>query len=225
MLRIHQPRVFSLLAGTALALSSTSVGCASDLRPQNEENQEREHSEGNQHASNQERADDEEGDPRVVHQNEEAFTVTTIDARNDSDMVKLNMLTREVDSQEWHLGFRRFQIYLNSGDSGPGEVALTWVDDAVFEDLTVAPSGTYFVDRDDEVDEFGQNFGLAIQRDGGWYDYDQSTHTLSPRERVFFVYLEEEEFLKLEFLDYYDQAGTSGFLSFRWAFVAPQLAR
>lgn len=52
---------------------------------------------------------------------------------------------------------------------------------------------------------------------GAWYDYDFMTHVLTPKPVVYVVRTVEGNAFKLEVQGYYDEAGTSGIFTIRWA--------
>ena len=58
-----------------------------------------------------------------------------------------------------------------------------------------------------------------------WYDYDVTTHVLTPREVVYVVRGGNGRYYKLEMLDYYHSAGTAGYPAFRWAALDVPAAR
>ena len=47
-----------------------------------------------------------------------------------------------------------------------------------------------------------------------WYNYDYTTHELSPADMLYFVQTVEGDYFRLRFTSYYNGAGTSGFVSF-----------
>ena len=135
----------------------------------------------------------------------------TVDASSQSDYVYFNLTRGETvaltadeaaASQDWHLAFRRTNIKLNGGASGPGTVAGA---------LLVAQDDFYDVDGDADANIFlnatpdselehlsglltpasrlvsdsissalvGSGDMVGGQMDMGWYFYDLATHTLS----------------------------------------------
>jgi hypothetical protein len=116
-------------------------------------------------------------------------------------------------SELWHLGFQRSSVKLNGGASGIGDVSVAIADEA-FEAVVAAPDGEYLEDSGDQ--DMDGNPDYALQAGDGWYSYDPSSHLLTARETVF-VLKTTGNFYKLQFLSYYDAAGTPGVPSFRWA--------
>lgn len=148
---------------------------------------------------------------RVTHTEDGDVTTTQVDATQETAWVYLDLDTRaEVgEGDAWDLAFQRFAIQLD------GEVAI--VADADFGAMVAAPAGGWITDAPDGDDEDTEP-DLAF---GGWYAYDPATHTLTPNPLVYVVRTADEGYFKLEMLDYYDDAGSSGFPTFRWAAVAP----
>ncbi|HEY0194205.1 MAG TPA: hypothetical protein VGC42_23985, partial [Kofleriaceae bacterium] len=50
----------------------------------------------------------------------------------------------------------------------------------------------------------------------GWYDYDVGTHVLSAKPNIYVVKTDGGSTIKLEIKKYYDDAGTSGWLTLHW---------
>lgn len=128
---------------------------------------------------------------------------------------------RAVDSS-WDLAFQRFAVRLNSGVSGPGQAKVARVVGTSFDDLTVAPSSGWTSDAADGTDEDDKE-DLAVAMLGDWYAYDAASHKLTPADAVFAVRTTHGKYKKLQFLNYYDAAGTSGWLTVQWAdLMAPE---
>ena len=54
---------------------------------------------------------------------------------------------------------------------------------------------------------------------GEWYNYDFATHVLTPKDVVYFIQTTDGVF-KFRVVDYYNESGESGFLSFDSELVA-----
>lgn len=140
--------------------------------------------------------------------------VTVVDARDEAAWQRFDFESRgEVDesSAAWDLGFSRFNVETRV------EVAV--LADQEFAGLTRAPADGYVtdgpaVDPADMETMPGYAFDL-------WYAYDPATHVLAARDDVVYVVRSAEgNYFKVQMLDYYDDAGTSGYVSLRWAAVA-----
>lgn len=121
------------------------------------------------------------------------------------------------ESLPWDLRFQRYRIELNGGVSGDGGVEAAVLDDVRFEDVTprdvppdADPAWTTDMEDTDGDGELNTVFG-------DWYDYDPTTHILTPKSRVTLVRTVEGMTVKVEIVDYYDDSGTSGYPRFRWA--------
>jgi hypothetical protein len=115
----------------------------------------------------------------------------------------------------WDLRFQRFHISTNGGASGTGGVEVAPIVGSTFAAVTAAPASGFVSDGAD-----GNGDGMpdyALERGDGWYGYDDGTHLLTPRPIVWVVKTAGGAMLKLEILDYYDDAGTSGWFTLHWA--------
>jgi heme-binding HmuY-like protein len=121
-----------------------------------------------------------------------------------------------ASSDEWDLAFQRFHIISNGGVSGTGGAAIAIVSGQPFDAVTVAPSDGYVTDQPD-TDDDDTVVNSAFESGDGWYDYDPATNRLSPYPNVYVVQTPSGDHFKLEILDYYDTAGTSGHPTFAWA--------
>lgn len=119
-------------------------------------------------------------------------------------------------SADWDLAFQRFKIKSNGGDSGEGNVIVAKVE-TPFDELEKAPDSGY-VEDSDAISSKSENGdpNYAFLGPEPWYNYE-AMHQLSPEKVVYVVRSTEEKFFKVAVLDYYDDAGTAGFLRFQWA--------
>ena len=98
-----------------------------------------------------------------------------IDATNKMSQVYVDLDEgREMKPDEafstngWDLSFKRFDIFVNSGPSGPsGNVEIAVVKGADFEAFRQAPASGFTLDTGDRV------FNTT---EGGWYFYDLGVH-------------------------------------------------
>lgn len=139
----------------------------------------------------------------------ELWHALDLDAREDADA--------RVDAT-WDVSFQRFHIRTRGGVNGSGGVRVAMID-TPFDEVARAPSGGW---REDEADgpDPRSDAGGAFMKDGGWYSYDLATHTLGARPVTFVVETDEDRYFKLQFLGYYDEAGSPGMVRFRWKEVA-----
>lgn len=116
-----------------------------------------------------------------------------------------------AQSAEWHIAFKRSEIRLNGGISGPGQGGAfpAYQTDQTFADIAEAVQFRYFADK----------ASSAFSSDTGeWYSYDSTTHILSTRNHVYVIDT-GAGFYKMQILNYYREvagAPVSGFITFRW---------
>lgn len=167
-----------------------------------------------------------DGGPQVQHEDEgNGVTRTVVDATSEEQWIHLDLESRlqleladPRESDAWDLGFRRFAIAIDGGISGPGGMEAVALDGVAFDDVTEAPADGWVTDAADGDDE-DEDPDLAF---AGWYAYDFMTHVLTPQPLVYVVRTVEGNAFKLEILDYYDEAGTGGTLTIRWAPLAAE---
>ncbi|MEC8025627.1 MAG: HmuY family protein, partial [Myxococcota bacterium] len=149
-------------------------------------------------------------------QNEDGSYSVTVDATSKTEWTyysfKLPGVVAEGD--DWDLAFQRSFIKANGGASGDGPVIVTHIDEN-FAEVTKAPDEGY---RYASTDEDGEPV-YAFDADGNWYDYDISTHILTPKNRTYVVRT-ATGFYKMAVLDYYGgDAPTSAVYEFQWGSV------
>lgn len=166
----------------------------------------------------------------VVNQEQGDGITTTVVAANDQDAwIYLDLESGSAvvpnapddapaDLLEWDLGFQRQRIKINGGISGQGNAAVALVSDTGFDALTRAPAAAYIADEPDQDDNGEPEYAMS-SGDNAWYDYDVTTHVLTPKDVVYVIRSVEGNHYKLAMQSYYDDAGTSGFPSFLWAAV------
>ncbi len=140
-----------------------------------------------------------------------------IDATNKMSQVYVDLDEgREMKPSEafetngWDLSLRRFDIFVNSGASGPaGSVEIAVLKDVDYGSLTQAPASGFTADTGERV------FNTTK---GGWYFYDLGVHRLVTRtELVYVLHTSTGAYVKLRMLSYYDQNGTPASISLEYA--------
>jgi hypothetical protein len=159
----------------------------------------------------------------VTETNADGVFTTRVDASAANEWVYFSFSTQAeatppdpANSPDWDLGFQRFNIITNGGASGTAGAAVAILDGQDFEAVTTAPADGYLEDQPDS-DDADMIVDSAFAEGDGWYDYDQSDNTLSPKAIVYVVRLGNGAHYKLHLLDYYDDTGTSAHPSFTWA--------
>jgi hypothetical protein len=158
-----------------------------------------------------------------VNQGREGGGVSTVvDAVSEEEWRYFDLDTGTADEAEdvWDLAFSRFRVRINGGISGPRAVQIATLTGEAFEDLSRAPDTNWSPERADsegdqgDADSDPDNVFNGAEED--WYLYDVMTHTLSPKDITYVVASTEERFYKLRIVDYYDSAGTGGFMRLDW---------
>ncbi|MDX1957545.1 MAG: HmuY family protein [Leptospiraceae bacterium] len=157
---------------------------------------------------------------------------TLVNAKNENLVVKFDFLTRSQinDDSIWDIGFERFKIKTNSGKTNSnGKGGACYLGQGNFSSITSSsangcPQDKFLGDSDASVNvsssigtapsNFGQGY-VGSQIMSNWYDY--SIGFLKASDRVYAVRSSDEsKIFALQFLDYYDSAGTSGYITFKW---------
>ncbi len=137
-----------------------------------------------------------------IHQN-----TLTIDATDRDNWVFVNLLaneTVEIDepktSMKWDLGFKRTEVIVNGGTSGPGEGSALALKDIAFEEIHEAPEEDYVSDTEQIA---------TIARDDGWYTYTgPPNHWILPNSKIYILQTADGNFAKVRFIGYYQNNET-----------------
>ena len=125
-------------------------------------------------------------------------------------------LSNPESDNSWDIGMQRYQFKLNSSIHGSNSVSALLIEDIDYEELLEAPIGEYLVDLPDTNEDTIPEYALAE-----WYDYDISTHILTPKESFYIIHNRNNLYFKFRILDYYDAAGTPAMLSIEWEEILP----
>jgi len=143
-----------------------------------------------------------------------------IDATNKMSQVYVDLDEgREMKPDEafatngWDIALKRFDIFVNSGASGPtGNVEVMVIKGGDYDSFTQAPASGFGPDTPDRV------FDTV---DDGWYLYDLSVHRLVTRTELFYLlHTSAGAYVKLRMLSYYDDNGTPASISLEYAPIA-----
>ena len=141
-----------------------------------------------------------------------------INATDREDWVFLDLETAVVSdiedpeaSLDWDLGVRRYNFKLNSSVHGPSTVAVLKVEEDGYDDCLVAPEGEYL---EDGADADGDGVPEYVFTE--WYDYDISTHILTPKPIYYVIRNRNDLYFKFKIEEYYDSAGTPAKVLVQW---------
>ncbi len=196
----------------ALALALLIPACAPDLDPGGDDEAAEDDSgdgdgDGDVH-------DDLPDDPQMDHESSGDHIITQVDATDAEVWIYMDLESgRQVDQGDdsWDLRFQRYNIAVNGGISGDADVGVAWVPEADLEGIDTAPASGWTTDAADGDDD-DEEPDLAFAT---WYDYDPETHILTPKSGVYVVRTADADY-GVELLDYYSDAGTSGYPTFAW---------
>ncbi len=132
--------------------------------------------------------DDDDGNPTGPSGDDTSYTTYQIDAKDYDSYVYYDLSNDQevtVDDPQsntvWTLGFMRYNLKLNSGDSGPNSCQAVDLEEMQHEYGTDFDAVTSdIVIPDEEWQEDSQRFVFD-----GWYSYDPVEHVVSPTTRVF----------------------------------------
>jgi hypothetical protein len=144
-----------------------------------------------------------------------------IDATNKLSQVFVDLdEAREMKPDEafstngWDLAFKRYDVYVNSGASGPSgtaEVAL----------LVGADWATYSQEPATGFQQDTPGRVFNSPEDQAWYFYDLGVHRLIVRgDRFYVIKTTAGAYVKLRMLSYYDANGTPAMMSLEYAPIA-----
>ena len=146
-------------------------------------------------------------DPHVIvtEAGDGSFLVE-VDSTDGVTYMDLGVPAQTSAADGWELSFERYFFRLNGGSNGDSGVEAAVISDQAFDAVTAAPTTGWLTDSED----------LLVL--GDWYVYDSVNHVLYAADQVYAIRNASGENWKLQFVDYYDDYGNTGFPSFR---VAP----
>lgn len=136
--------------------------------------------------------------------------VIRIDATSSENWTWLDLDAMEIresatpPAEGWSLAFQRMAAKLNGGVSGDGGAQVVTVAGTDTTSVTVPDTG-WFTDEADNNDDGAPELAFNT-----WYDYNVTTHVLTPKELIWVVQTPAGEGWALKIETYYDDAGTSG---------------
>jgi hypothetical protein len=165
------------------------------------------------------------GPPLSYEDKGDGTFVTTVNATSSEVWIGLDLDHRleknMAEDQQWDMAFQRFHVRVRGGVNGTGAVAVAVLSGVDFAQVSQAPADGYASDTADGADGNSEPDTVFETAGEGWYSYDVGTHKLSPRERVYVIKTDEGAFFKVQFLSYYDTAGTPGVLQVHFGSVKP----
>lgn len=125
-------------------------------------------------------------------------------------------VTDAATDRTWDLALQRTRIQTSSGTSGPGAGGATDLSLESFAEVEDVPESGYTADATlpDPAPGGTPYSGNPVL--AAWYDYDPSTHAVSPHPTVFGVALADGSRGKLQIVSY-----ASGAYVLRWSYAGP----
>ena len=128
--------------------------------------------------------------------------------------------TKKTDN--WELSFSRFKIATNSGVSGNGKSGACDTNSTNFSSVTKTSCINFTQDTNISYSS-NTGSGLKTNTEPGnsilkdWYSYNSNNHILTTKNKVYLIKSSDgKDIFKIQILDYYDKAGTSGHIKFKW---------
>lgn len=92
-------------------------------------------------------------------------------------------------STTWDVALKRSSLRINGGDSGAGNRKLAVVQAASMADVTAPPTTGYASDDFTSADCMLETLpgGEPLSAFGEWYDYDGTTHAVTPKSEVYVI--------------------------------------
>ena len=150
----------------------------------------------------------------VVTTLEDGSHLVDVDSREGVTYVDLGEPAQVGLDQGWELSLERYFFRVNGGIEGDGGVEVASLGDTPWEDVVRAPDAGWTTETDDSA---------PLQ---DWYIYDSEEHVLYAAPTVYALRNAAGETWKLQFVDYYDAFGNTGFPTFRLASLdTPSAAR
>jgi hypothetical protein len=151
---------------------------------------------------------------------------TTVNASSTKTWILVNLKDsgKQVESDAWDMRFKRFVIGTNSGSSGTKQAGACDTGLLDFAIVTVSTSckdgGTFLVDSLQSQTGGGGGAGDVSEPANpalfSWYEYNNTV--LTAKKNVYLVRgADGTSVFKLQMTDYYSQAGSSGYPTFRWS--------
>ncbi len=181
-------------------------------------------------------------DGHVTHSDlGEGVTETLVDGRDLEVWVAIDLDAAgdelEVDIErdtDWDLAIQRYHVRTNGGAGGPADVRVAVLDGVTLAEVTQAPTDGWAQDREPTGSEIPDDVPMGEEpppttvisgEEDPWYDYDPSTHQLTPKERVYVIESTEGDYFALAIVDYYSpETAEAGWPAFEWKPVDPPAA-
>ncbi len=158
----------------------------------------------------------------------------TVNATSNSNTIYCDLFNGGTVAQigAWDMSFQRFRLGTNSGTSGSGGGGACSTGSTNFSSVfsvnqfSSTTSGVcpqFAVDQNLTATTGGAGGASDVTYSGSavlqeWFNYNTTTHVLTAKDDVLIIRNSDgSTYYKIQMLDYYSSAGTSGYPSLRWA--------
>lgn len=113
------------------------------------------------------------------------------------------MPASEANTKNWDISFKRIEIQLNGGISGPGNTVAIVITDQSYDGIEIPPEDGYIKEGEGPNDVSGLDLTnkLALTN---WFDYSNEQHSVLPKDQVYVIRTSSNnKYAKLQILSYY----------------------
>ncbi|MCG9875322.1 MAG: HmuY family protein [Leptospiraceae bacterium] len=160
-------------------------------------------------------------------------TITQVRATSNDLWTNYSFATSALSNTEFDIGFQRFKVRTNGGaTNNANQGAACRSNTSTFPGASTSSASLGCTNTEFKNDINGQaqviggggasftGSDVLTNFDTGWFLYD--IPTLSPRLTVFIIRSSNgTRFYAVQIIDYYSDAGTSGYPKFRWREISP----
>jgi HmuY protein len=159
--------------------------------------------------------------------------IITIDASDYGSWVYFSFekdtiveITDYKTSLDWDLGFHRYDLRVNCGESGNGEGGTNGTGIINFDEITIAPESGYSVNDSIEIAVDIASFPPLMETVPGdtllatWIEmtYGASGPEYSYSNEVFVIKTSEGKYAKIWLKDYFNDESKSGFVTMKYSY-------
>ena len=148
---------------------------------------------------------------------------TQINATDREEWVMIDLENGDMSTgidiaeyEEWDIAVRRFVFALNCPFNGTGNVYAQTILNQSFDSFWDIPADGFVQDEPDADDD-----GVAEYVLGEWFDYNPSTHILTPKDQFYVIQNRNGNHFKFQIENYYSSAGTSAMITVSWELLEP----
>ncbi len=164
---------------------------------------------------------------KTVNLDAQSFTDWTYFSFEKGGIITVDQ-KKYADDSNWDMGFLRFNIRTNGGESGKGKGAALDTGKKTFDEVTTIPSSGFITDTQIKVmtsgampPKYTQTAGSAVFKVGdnqGWAKFDPTTMVWSFNNNVFVVRTANGKYAKVIMKSFLNDADKSGHITFDYIY-------